>query len=48
LARGYRLIYAGGKLAKRLADIKTGEFIEARLVDGLVTANVLATKKEKP
>ncbi|MBK9057658.1 MAG: exodeoxyribonuclease VII large subunit [Elusimicrobia bacterium] len=48
LARGYSLIYAGGKLAKRLADIKTGEFIEARLVDGLVTANVLATKKEKP
>lgn len=48
LARGYGLIYAGGRLAKRVTDVRPGEFIEARLSDGLVTANVLAIKKEKP
>jgi len=48
LAQGYGLIYAGGKLAKRVGDVRVGEFIEARLSDGLVTANVLALKKEKP
>lgn len=47
LARGYSLIYAGGRIAKSVADIHPGEFIEARLADGLVTANVLAARKEK-
>lgn len=47
LARGYGLIYAGGRVAKSVRDVRVGEFIEARLADGLVTANVLALKKEK-
>lgn len=48
LARGYSLIYAGGRIAKSVRSVQVGEFIEARLSDGLVTANVLATRKEKP
>jgi exodeoxyribonuclease VII large subunit len=46
LARGYSLIYAGGRIAKSVRSVQVGEFIEARLSDGLVTANVLATKKD--
>lgn len=45
LARGYSLIYAGGKLAKSVKDIRTGEFVEARLADGEMTANVLSLRK---
>ncbi len=45
LARGYSLIYAGGRLAKGIRDIHVGEFMEARLQDGLVTANVLNKRK---
>lgn len=48
LARGYSLIYAGGRIAKSVRSVQAGEFIEARLADGLVTANVLATRKDKP
>ena len=48
LARGYSLIYAGGRIAKSVRSVQVGEFIEARLADGLVTANVLATRKDKP
>jgi exonuclease VII large subunit len=47
LARGYSLLYAGGRLAKSVRSVQVGEFIEARLSDGLVTANVLATRKDK-
>jgi exodeoxyribonuclease VII large subunit len=47
LARGYSLIYAGGRVAKSVKDVRVGEFIEARLHDGLLTANVLALQKEK-
>ncbi|MBK8574713.1 MAG: exodeoxyribonuclease VII large subunit [Elusimicrobia bacterium] len=46
LARGYSLIYVGGRIAKSVRSVQVGEFIEARLSDGLVTANVLATKKD--
>ena len=48
LARGYSLIYAGGRIAKSVRSVQVGEFIEARLSDGLVTANVLATRKDNP
>ena len=48
LARGYSLIYAGGRIAKSVRSVQVGEFIEARMSDGLVTANVLATRKDKP
>ena len=47
LARGYSLLYAGGRLAKTIRDVHPGEFIEARLADGFLTANVLATQKDK-
>lgn len=46
LARGYSLIYAGGRIAKSVRSVQVGEFIQARLSDGLVTANVLAKKKD--
>lgn len=46
LARGYSLIYAGGRIAKSVRSVRVGEFIEARLSDGLVTANVLASRKD--
>lgn len=48
LERGYSLLYAGGRIAKSVRSVRVGEFVEARLADGLVTANVLALKKEKP
>ena len=45
LERGYSLLYAGGRLAKRVRDIKPGEFIEARLSDGTLSANVLGVTR---
>lgn len=47
LARGYSILYAGGRMAKSVRSVQVGEFIEARLSDGLVTANVLATRKDE-
>nr|HNI57990.1 hypothetical protein [Elusimicrobiota bacterium] len=45
LERGYSLLYAGGRLAKGVRDIKPGEFIEARLSDGTLSANVLGVTR---
>jgi exodeoxyribonuclease VII large subunit len=46
LARGYSLIYVGGRIAKSVRSVRVGEFMEARLSDGLVTANILGLRKD--
>jgi exodeoxyribonuclease VII large subunit len=41
LERGYGVMRVGGKLIKSVRDVRSGDFIEARLSDGTFSANVL-------
>ncbi len=46
LARGYSLLYVGGRIVKSVRSVRAGEFFEARLSDGVVTANILGLRKD--
>lgn len=41
LEQGYALLHVGGKLIRSVRDVRTGDFIDARLSDGTFSANVL-------
>lgn len=48
LARGYSLLFAGGRLVKSAAVLAEGDEIEARLKDGAAQARVTTVRKDVP